>query len=61
MVAIFFLFTATEESLRGVPRARFLFQCLAAALVRALLLVPLLAVDGLGDGSHFGLGHRLGV
>jgi hypothetical protein len=29
--------------------------------VRALLLVPLLAFDGLGDGGHFGLGHRLGV
>ena len=55
------ILTAAEESLRGVPRTRFLFQCLATALVRSLLLVSLLVFDGLGHGGHFGLAHRLGI
>ena len=54
-------FTAAEESLRRVPRARLLFQCLATALVRALLHLPLLVFDGLGHGGHFGLAHVLRV
>ena len=53
--------TAAEESLRGVPRARLLFQCLAATLVRPLLLFLLLVFDGLGHGGDFGLAHGLGV
>ena len=53
--------TAAEESLRGVPRARLLFQCLATTLVRPLLLGSLLVFDGLGHGGHFGLAHVLRV
>ena len=63
--AVFFLDkeipTAAEETLRGVPRARLLFQCLAATLVRLLLLFPILVFDGLGHGGDFGLAHGLGV
>ena len=53
-------FTAAEESLRGVPRARLLFQRLAPTLVRPLLL-PLLVFDRLGHGGDFGLAHGLGL
>ena len=53
--------TAAEESLRGVPRARLLFQCLATTLVRPLLLGSLLVFDRLGHGGHFGLAHVLRV
>ena len=53
--------TAAEESLRGVPRTRLLFQCLAATLVRLLLLFPLLVFDGLAHGGDFGLAHGLRV
>ena len=55
------ILTAAEESLRGVPRTRFLFQCLAMALVRPLLLFLLLVFDGLGHGGDFGLAHGLRV
>ena len=53
--------TAAEETLRGVPRARLLFQCLATTLVRPLLLGSLLVFDRLGHVGNFGLAHRLGV
>ena len=53
--------TAAEKSFRGVPRARLLFQCLPTALVRLLLLDPLLVFDGLDHGGNFGLAHGLGV
>ena len=54
-------FTAAEESLRGVPRARLLLQCFAAALVRALLLAPFLVFDGRGHGGDFRLTHGLRI
>ena len=53
--------TAAEETLRGVPRARLLFQCLTTALVRLLLLFLLLVFDDRDDGGDFGLTHGLRV
>ncbi len=53
--------TAAEESLRGVPRTRLLPQCVAAKLVRTLLLFLFLVFDGFGHGRDFGLAHGLRV